>query len=139
MIPEITHLNPSNPPQHRQVANALLSIKGTVHDQMSLLDVNQVSSQEACTPKVKSHSGKCEPPPPSCSFARHIVGKIAIQAAHLLITEHQPACEKHLKAGMVVIHDGCYIAKSFHFWVVLHRKNRYHPKKGYFSPLQTGA
>ena len=35
-------------------------------------------------------SGWCEPPPTNCSFARHLVGKMVIQAAHLLITKHSP-------------------------------------------------
>ena len=50
-IQKITHLNliyifaeAMHPAFYRrQVANALLSIKGTVHDQMSLLDVKQLS------------------------------------------------------------------------------------------------
>ena len=45
--------------------------------------------------EVKTLTGKCEPPPPRCSFARHLVGKMAIQAAHLLITKHQPV-DTHL-------------------------------------------
>ena len=31
-------------------------------------------------------SGWCEPTPPNCSFARHLIGKMVILAAHLLIT-----------------------------------------------------
>ena len=40
-------------------------------------------------------------PPPSCSFARHLVGKIVILAAHLLITIR--TAQNHLGEYLCVI------------------------------------
>ena len=37
-------------------------------------------------PKSTTCSGWCEPPPSNCSFVRHLVEKMAILKAHLLIT-----------------------------------------------------
>ncbi len=132
MIPEITRLNlkPSNPPLMTSSCKCLAvdqrhcawSNEPEPGEQSKSLHTNG----EITFWQVRTTPTQLRP------FARHLVGKIAIQAAHLLITEHQPAFKKHLKAGMVVIHDGCYIAKSFHFWVVLHRKNRVPPQKRLF-------
>ena len=65
---------------------------GTYHRQLALENFPEVEVE------VKTLTGKCEPPPPRCSFARHLVGKMAIQAAHLLITKHQPV-DTHLKTN----------------------------------------
>ncbi len=64
---------------------------GTYHRQLAVENFPEVDLEV----EVKTLTGKCEPPPPRCSFARHLVGKMAIQAAHLLITKHQPV-DTHL-------------------------------------------
>ena len=40
---------------------------------------------------LASFSGWCEPPPPDCSFARHLVGKMEFFSSNLLITKHSSA------------------------------------------------
>ena len=78
-----------------KLTNYLAREKTNVPKKKILSLLKKASFQRLCEKNrgSKQHNLVGAQPPPNCSFARHLIGKMVIQNAHLLITKHSP--DKH--------------------------------------------